>query len=269
LHGLKDATTDAATIRKWFTWWPDANIGLRTGAPGIVALDLDSPAAAEALLELANGRRLGGRMIATGRGRQLWYLAPAADDIPSGTKLRRVDGLDVRGRDAYVAAPPSLHYTGVEYRVLSGELEPLPDFLYVELRARARDAPAAAARPPCVGDGTRFGLAVLRRECEELRTTAEGGRNRKLNLVSYLAGRLVAGGEVSAEYAAAEIELAASEVGLDPQEIAGRDGESGTLWSGLRAGQRSPLTALTAPVGMPETVLHLLDAETEEELWSA
>ena len=149
----------------------------------------------------------------------------------------------MRGRGGYVVAPPSRHYSGAEYRVLSGELEPLPDFLYAELRTRPPAAGSlAAARPPCEGDGTRFGLAVLRRECEELRAAPEGGRNRKLNLVAYLAGRFVTGGELSEEYAAAEIAHAARDAGLELPEIVGSDGASGTLWSGLRAGQRSPLT---------------------------
>ena len=41
-HGLLDATTDEATIRQWWTDWPDANIGFATGAAsGIVVLDID------------------------------------------------------------------------------------------------------------------------------------------------------------------------------------------------------------------------------------
>src|SRR5688500_3317712 len=31
-HGHRDATTDPAIIRKWWTQWPDANIGIATGA---------------------------------------------------------------------------------------------------------------------------------------------------------------------------------------------------------------------------------------------
>src|SRR5215510_641064 len=41
-HGLKDATTDEATIRRWWTMWPEANIAIRTGAvSGLVVLDVD------------------------------------------------------------------------------------------------------------------------------------------------------------------------------------------------------------------------------------
>jgi hypothetical protein len=253
LGGLKVATLDEETIRKWWRFWPHSNIGIRTGAPGIVAIDLDTPAAAAALLQLAAGRPLGGLAIATGRGRQLWYHAPELDDVPSSRELRGIAGLDVRGRGGYVIAPPSRHYSGVEYRVAGGQFEPPPEWLYALLRTRPRlAAPTGPARPPCEGDGTPFGLAVLRRECTELRATGEGGRNRKLNLASYLAGRLVAGGELGEAYVVGVLTDAAEAVGLELAEIVGRDGESGTLWSGLRAGERSPLTEETAPEAMPE-----------------
>ena len=42
-HGLKDATTDAATIHRWWRQWPLANIGLVAGSvSGFVILDVDS-----------------------------------------------------------------------------------------------------------------------------------------------------------------------------------------------------------------------------------
>src|SRR5215475_1745030 len=42
-HGLKDATTNEATIRRWWRRWPTANIAIATGAvSGLVILDNDS-----------------------------------------------------------------------------------------------------------------------------------------------------------------------------------------------------------------------------------
>ena len=41
-HGLKDATTDKETIRRWWQEWPDANVGVVAGAAsGLVVLDVD------------------------------------------------------------------------------------------------------------------------------------------------------------------------------------------------------------------------------------
>jgi Bifunctional DNA primase/polymerase, N-terminal len=43
-HGLKDATTDEAQIRRWWRQWPDANIGGVTGeASGFIVMDVDPP----------------------------------------------------------------------------------------------------------------------------------------------------------------------------------------------------------------------------------
>lgn len=253
LHGSKAASVVEAEVRKWWRLWPDANVGVRTGAPGIIALDLDEPAAAAALLDLAAGRPLGGLTIATGRGRQLWYRAAAADDVANHQGWRGISGLDVRGRGGYVVAAPSRHYSGAAYRVVGGQLEHAPDWLYDLLRQRSRPSlPTGPVQPPYAGDGTSFGRTVLRRECGELRVTGEGGRNHKLNLVAYLGGRLIAGGELGEDYAVTEITRAAEDAGLTSTEIAGRDGKSGTLWSGLRSGKTRPLTEKDAPAAMPE-----------------
>ena len=39
-HGLKDATTDEATITKWWTTWPDANVAVLAGV-SFVVVDVD------------------------------------------------------------------------------------------------------------------------------------------------------------------------------------------------------------------------------------
>ena len=42
LNGLRDATTDPATIQDWWSRWPTANIGIRTGKEsGLFVLDID------------------------------------------------------------------------------------------------------------------------------------------------------------------------------------------------------------------------------------
>ncbi len=39
-HGFHDAATEASQIQRWWTQWPNTNIGLRTG-DGIIVLDVD------------------------------------------------------------------------------------------------------------------------------------------------------------------------------------------------------------------------------------
>src|SRR5215468_4020275 len=41
-NGLKDATTDEATIQGWWQRWPDANVAVACGAEsGLIVLDVD------------------------------------------------------------------------------------------------------------------------------------------------------------------------------------------------------------------------------------
>ena len=40
-NGVLDATTNEATIRRWWTTWPRANIGLDCGSAGLAVVDLD------------------------------------------------------------------------------------------------------------------------------------------------------------------------------------------------------------------------------------
>ena len=41
-HGVKDASLDEKLVRGWFSRWPHANVGIRTGkVSGLVVLDVD------------------------------------------------------------------------------------------------------------------------------------------------------------------------------------------------------------------------------------
>lgn len=265
-HGFKDATRDEETIRTWWLWYPTANPGIATGAGSVVAVDFDNLAAFQAFREIAAGQPLGGLAIETGRGAQLWWWAPEADDIPKRERWLGVPGLDVCGRGASTIAPGAWHWNGRPYRILGGAIEPLPEWLHEELREQ-RPAPRAFGprRPACKGEGTPFGLAVLRRECRQLAATPEGGRNRKLNLVAFLAGRLIAGGELDEPHAVDKIVRAAREAGLDDREIIGRNHEGGTLYSGLRAGLGQPMSEADAPMSMPEKQIRLIMQDLEAD----
>src|SRR5690348_15514770 len=49
-HGFKDASTDAAKIRQWWTRWPSANIGY--AVTGHVVIDIDGEEGSRVLAEL-------------------------------------------------------------------------------------------------------------------------------------------------------------------------------------------------------------------------
>jgi putative DNA primase/helicase len=118
-RGFHDATTDQAQILKWWEACPGANIGLATGASGLVVIDVDGP---EGLKELeAGAKKYGGEsawpmprtlVSRTGRegGMHLFYRGTG---IPSS----QVKGshVDVRGSTGYVVLPPSIHPSGAVY----------------------------------------------------------------------------------------------------------------------------------------------------------
>lgn len=126
-NGLSDATTDLAQIKEWWTKWPNANIGVRTG-DGVGVVDLDGP------IGIESGRQMGLvspiRTI-TGNGEQLWYLVPEGQKLVTRQAKKLAPGVDTRGTGGYVLVPPSLHPNGKRYLwagspILKSLLPPLP-----------------------------------------------------------------------------------------------------------------------------------------------
>lgn len=138
-HGFKDATVDPATITGWWEKWPDANIGIATGAAsGSVALDIDPRNGGDeslAALEEEHGE-LPATVEATtgGGGRHLIFRHPGGR-VASG-KIGA--GIDVKGDGGYIVAPPSNHISGCTYRWRNDPFDgkkpaPLPDWLHRRL----------------------------------------------------------------------------------------------------------------------------------------
>jgi len=147
MHGVKDATTDEDRIRAWWAQWPEANIGVSTGAATFVALDLDvkpdGTDGAEIVKALHGWEPAGPIQRTGGGGLQALYAHPGGR-VPCKTAL--LDGVDVRGDDGYVVVPPSLHASGRRYEWIEGpdgELPPMPPWLVEALDVATR-APQGA-----------------------------------------------------------------------------------------------------------------------------
>jgi putative DNA primase/helicase len=114
--GFKAATTDARQIEEWWRKWPDANIGIATGAvSGVIVLDIDGRQGLETLKKLIaeRGPLSPTHAVKTARGWHLYFRTPASGiAIPCSSG----NGLDVRGDGGYVVAPPSIHISGHVYR---------------------------------------------------------------------------------------------------------------------------------------------------------
>lgn len=117
VNGVKDATTDEIYIRTWWEEFPEANIGIATGAPsGIVVLDIDPRHGGhESLrnLEKKYGPLPDGPKVRTGGGGEHLYLSHTGNSLKNQVGL--LPGLDVRGDGGYVVGPGSNHLSGNAY----------------------------------------------------------------------------------------------------------------------------------------------------------
>ena len=116
LRGVKDATKDIAIIRNWWHEWPNANLGIATGAvSGFFALDVDGQEGEKSLCELEE--RNGAlpetvESITGGGGRHLFFRWPGR---AIKNKVALAPGLDIRADGGYIVAPPSNHISGRRY----------------------------------------------------------------------------------------------------------------------------------------------------------
>lgn len=120
-RGFKDASRDPATIRAWWTRWPDANIGLPTGEDsGVVVVDIDckdgkvGEASFSALTAEHGEPPQTATSLTSQGGRHLFFTCP--DPVIKNTTGTLGQDIDTRGDGGYVVLPPSVHPTGEAYR---------------------------------------------------------------------------------------------------------------------------------------------------------
>lgn len=136
-HGLKEASRDPADARVWWTRWPQANIGVRTGEiSGFWVLDIDPRNGGDdqlADLELEHGELPPTLMAHTGGGGRHYFFRLPPEGISCG---KLAEGIDIKGEGGYVVAPPSNHASGGVYRFHDREAEILdaPDWLLMRPR---------------------------------------------------------------------------------------------------------------------------------------
>jgi hypothetical protein len=144
------ATTDEATVRRWWGTWPTADIGIATGG-GLVVVDVDPRHGGDsslADLERHHGPLPDTPRVLTGGGGVHVYLAV---EQLIGNRAGLAPGLDLRGDGGFVVAPPSKHASGRRYVWELGAspddvpLAPAPRWLL----ERIREGPSTGVpRPP-------------------------------------------------------------------------------------------------------------------------
>jgi hypothetical protein len=235
LRGWKRlASTDSVTVRGWWRRWPDANLGLATGRRFDV-LDLDGEQGVEALraILLIIPTEHPGPVARTGGGG--WHLLYRPTGL--GNRVGLLPGVDWRGRDGLIVAPPSQHTSGHRYTWVRPLTATLPE---VPAELRRRLAPPATARttlPPATpisGPRGGYGPAALARERAAVAAAPPGRRNATLNRAAFNLGQLVAGGLVDVDQVRVVLLAAALEAG-NPEAKA-----MATIESGLRGGAAKP-----------------------------
>jgi putative DNA primase/helicase len=267
--GLYRATCDVDTITAWWKKWPQAMIGVPTGAPiGAFVIDIDPKDGGTvdqvlASIEAAIGEPLPDcPRVQTPRGGLHLYLAmPAGVEI--GNRANVIPHVDVRGTGGYVIVPPSVRRgakakkegcDGNAYGRLSKGKPPPPSAVIVhfvteyrhgdEVRARAKapsaPRPHSQGRAPVSRDEAviNYALSALHAEVEAVATMGEGGRNDRLNRAAYALGQLVGAGALEEHDAIAGLEAAAERCGLFRED--GARSVRATIASGLKGGIAQP-----------------------------
>lgn len=163
-HGVLEATTDLQTVDQWWALFPDANIGLATGAvSGVTVIDIDPDKGGEdawSNLENVFETVENTWWVETGSGGFHVYFE-ALEGVRNSASVIG-PGIDVRGDGGYVIAPPSLHVSGERYR-WSDHLNhetivapaPLPDWLQRRIMGKRGTTLATAPLPERITEGAR------------------------------------------------------------------------------------------------------------------
>jgi replicative DNA helicase len=113
-------------VNAWFDKWPNASIGIVTGAvSGIVVFDLDSEHAVEYAEN--DGGFPDTPKVKTGKG---WHIFVQHPGFEVRNDVRKELDIDIRADGGYVVAPPSYHGNGHQYTWEEGssifEIDPAP-----------------------------------------------------------------------------------------------------------------------------------------------
>ena len=248
------ASRDPDVVASWWRpepeipateWFPYSNVGIVTGQKfGIFVLDVDSYAGGAQTLERyerRNGSLPETRVHSSARGGTHYFFRHPGFDVRNSARRVLGTGLDVRGENGFVVAPPSVGKDGGRYELNPAhDLPPVdaPDWLLDLLRTHDRQQTGAVGAGDFItapnGQVRKYVEAALRAETEKMRAAGEGMRNETLNQCAFSLGTLGSLGLITEETAFAALSDAARTAGLGEAEI------KTTFGSGWRAGLKNP-----------------------------
>ena len=194
-RGLKDASTESGVIERWWSQWPTANVGIRTGAvSGIVVIDIDPRHGGDdslaALIREHGELPPTAEALTGGGGQHLIFQHPGGT---IGNRAGLLIGIDVRGDGGYIVAPPSNHVAGGRYRWRDrrgpGEIEPaaVPPPLLELMTAERTEQANRDKLVPANGDSLAKLVQAGQRYVARCASASSGGRN---NAAFNVAGHL-------------------------------------------------------------------------------
>jgi len=240
-NGFRGATRFQHIIKRWFSDWPDAAVGLPTGKDaGFFVLDIDNkPGGANGFEWLAEMEAEHGPLPETARvkspngGEHIYFK------YVDGTRNRGNlgAGADIRSEGGYVLAAGSVMSDGRAYKwtVDTDGIPPIADAPAWLLDLVVRRTPEQPAiRHGGVVTNSAYVNAAVDRELAELAGAPMGSRNNSLNDASFCLGTFVGAGALPESEARALLQDVARGWGRDWTRCAK------TIENGLAAGIRQP-----------------------------
>lgn len=191
LNGLSDSTTDPTIIDAWWTKWPEANIGIRTGAvSGFFAIDIDPRHGGnESFDDLTNGYSELPHTVEAltgGGGRHLLFEHPGWEVKNDSMGKVLGTGIDIRGDGGYIVVAPSNHQSGGMYewelssRPIETPIAAAPEWLLHKIREKPQATQRAHNNVPSSD------------WADLMQGLSEGGRNASAaSLIGHLLRRYV------------------------------------------------------------------------------
>ncbi|WP_271025304.1 bifunctional DNA primase/polymerase [Rhizobium sp. RCAM05973] len=237
-NGFKGATKFPHILKRWWSDWPTAAIGLPTGGnTGFFALDIDNkPGGANGFEWLAEMEAEHGQLPQTARvtspngGLHIYFKYVV------GTRNRGAlgAGVDIRSEGGYVLAAGSVMHDGRSYKWVDDtrEIADAPPWLLDLLLPKS--APAHTGYTASVNTNSAYVDAAVDQELRDLSAVPMGNRNNALNDASFSLGTFVGAGALAESEARAMLQDVARGWGRDWTRCCK------TIENGLKAGIQNP-----------------------------
>lgn len=224
-HGVYDATTNAADVRRLFQLAPKA-VGYLIACSGrLVALDIDRKNGVDGYATLAQLKREHGfdiprittTVFSPTGGAHVWMTVLDGITVPNSVGRLGL-GLDVRGTGGYVVGPGSIGRTGMyafHPRLGYTEPQPIPEQL---LKLMLPPAPVVRPQRRSLPVQNDAGARALEGLVNVVLSAPQGERNSKLYWAASKAWAHVGGGHLAACDVEAELIGAAIQIGLSDAE---------------------------------------------------